>query len=98
MAKKQSTGDTSKVVSIAGAQGEAVEAATLSGAGVAWIRADGAICFGDECAVLIPNEQGKLQLTIKPTRCGSETGRILLDYLMKTAGKGVVIEIPSEVA
>jgi len=98
MAKKQSTGDASKVVSTAEAQGQAIEAAALSGAGTPWLRADGAICFGDECAVLIPNAAGKLQLTIKPTKCGSETGRILLEYLMKTAGKGVVIEIPSEIS
>jgi len=97
MAKKSSNGDSNKAADIAKAEGEAIEAAAKSGAGTPWLRADGAICFGDECAVLIPNEQGKLQLTIKPTRCGSETGRILLDYLIKTAGKGVVIEIPSEV-
>ena len=79
------------------AQAKVLEAAAKSGAGAAWIREDGAVCFGDECAVLKPTEQGKLGLTIKPTRCGEATGRVLLDYLIRTAGKGVVIEIPSEV-
>lgn len=79
------------------AKAKALETAAESGAGFAWIRKDGAVCFGDECAVLKPNEQGKLQLTVKPSRCGEETGRVLLDYLVKTAGKGVVIEIPSEI-
>jgi len=36
----------------------------------AWIRDDGAICFGDECAVLKIADNGKLALTVKPTRCG----------------------------
>jgi hypothetical protein len=89
--KKSKTSDT------AGAQSKALEAAAKSGAGFAWVREDGAVCFGDECAVLKPTENGKLGLTIKPTKCGNETGRVLLDYLIKTAGKGVQIEIPSEV-
>jgi len=79
------------------AESKALEAAAKSGAGIAWIREDGAICFGDECAVLKVTEQGKLGLTIRPNKCGEEAGRILLDYLVKTAGKGVQIEIPSEV-
>ena len=83
--------------SIARAESKALEAAAKSGAGPAWIREDGAICFGDECAVLKVTEQGKLGLTIKPSKCGEEAGRVLLDYLVKTAGKGVQIEIPSEV-
>ena len=81
---------------IARAKSEALEAAEKSGAGFAWVREDGAVCFGDECVVLKPNEQGKLQLTVKPTKCGELTGQVLLDYLIKTAGKGVIIEIPSE--
>ena len=97
MAKELSNGAGSKVRDTTGAEAKALEAAAKSGAGFAWIREDGAVCFGDECAVLKPNEQGKLQLTVKPTRCGEDTGRVLLDYLVRTAGKGVVIEIPSEV-
>jgi len=97
MAEKSPNGEGSKVADTARAQAKAVEAAAESGAGFAWIREDGAVCFGDECAVLKPTAEGKLGLTIKPSKCGELQGRILLDYLIKTAGKGVVIEIPSEV-
>lgn len=62
----------------------------------AYVREDGAICFGDECVVIKPQDNGKLHMEFKPTRCGEETGKVILDYLIKTAGKGVVIEIPSE--
>ncbi|MBA7552436.1 hypothetical protein ES705_44997 [subsurface metagenome] len=97
MAKKQSDGEAGKVDDLTRSQAKALETAQKSGAGLAWIREDGAICFGDECAVLKPTESGKLGLTIRPNKCGEETGRVLLDYLIKTAGKGVQIEIPSEV-
>lgn len=97
MGKESRDDERSKTTAATRAKAKALEAAAESGAGVAWIRADGAVCFGDECAVLKPNEQGKLQLTVKPSKCGEETGRVLVDYLVKTAGKGVVIEIPSEV-
>jgi len=60
------------------------------------IRDDGAICFGNECVVINPTETGRLGLTIKPDRCGEQIGGVLVDYLVRTAGKGVVIEIPSE--
>ncbi|MBA7712925.1 hypothetical protein ES703_121919 [subsurface metagenome] len=97
MAKKQPNGKGGKALDTTGAKAKALEAATESGASLAWIREDGAICFGDECAVLKPTPEGKLGLTVKPNKCGEEQGRLLLDYLLKTAGKGVVIEIPSEV-
>lgn len=63
----------------------------------AYVREDGAVCFGDECVVLKAQDDGKLRMSIKPSKCGDETGKVILDYLIKTAGKGVVIEIPSEV-
>jgi hypothetical protein len=97
MAKGNTEKQGREVDAVAEAKAKAVEAGAKSGAGVAWIREDGAVCFGDECAVLKPTEQGKLQLTVKPSRCGEATGKVLLDYLVKTAGKGVVIEIASEV-
>lgn len=62
----------------------------------AYVREDGAVCFGDECVVLKAQDDGKLHMEVKPSRCGEETGKLILDYLIKTAGKGVVIEIPSE--
>jgi len=97
MAEKSSDGKTSQADALARAESKALEAAAKSGAGLAWIREDGAICFGNECVVIKPNEKGQLQLTVKPTQCGEHTGELLLDYLIKTAGKGVLIEIPSEV-
>lgn len=97
MGKESTNGKGSQGIDTTRAQAKALETAAKSGAGFAWIRADGAICFGDECAVLKPTEQGKLGLTIRPNKCGEQTGRLLLDYLIKTAGKGVQIEIPSEV-
>jgi len=97
MAEKSSDGKTSKADALIRAQAKALETAQKSGAGFAWIREDGAVCFGDECAVLKPTESGKLGLTVRPNKCGEETGRVLLEYLIKTAGKGVQIEIPSEV-
>jgi len=62
-----------------------------------WVREDGAICFGEECATIAPTDTGRLGLTIRPDKCGQATGAILLDYLIRTAGKGVVIEIPSQI-
>lgn len=59
-----------------------------------WIRADGAVCFGDECVVIKPAPDGTLDLEVKPDRCGAEAGGIILDHLIKTAGKGVNIRIP----
>ena len=61
-----------------------------------WVREDGAICFGEECVSIVPTSTGRLGLTIRPDKCGEQAGAILLDYLIRTAGKGVVIEIPSE--
>lgn len=87
----------SKIVNLTGIKNEATKIAEESRIGFGWVRADGAVCFGNECVVLKPNEQGKLQLTVKPSECGEKTGALLLEYLIKTAGKGVVIEIPSEV-
>ncbi len=97
MDKKPTDGKGSKVDDTSRAQAKALEAAAKSGAGFAWIREDGAVCFGDECAVLKPTADGKLGLTVRPNKCGEQTGKILLEYLIKTAGKGVQIEIPSEV-
>jgi len=59
-----------------------------------WVREDGAICFGNECVVIKPGEKGGLDLTIKPDQCGSEAGGLILEHLVRTAGKGVNIIIP----
>jgi len=97
MAQKSSNGKGVKGANIASTQEEALDLAEKVGVGFGWIREDGAVCFGDECVVIQPSEQGKLSLTVKPSKCGELTGRVLLDYLVKTAGRGVQIEIPSEV-
>lgn len=60
-----------------------------------WVRDDGAVCFGDECAVLKRSNDGVLDLTVKPDRCGQEAGEKIVDHLAKTAGRGVRITIPS---
>jgi len=59
-----------------------------------WIREDGAVCFGDECVVIKPAPDGTLDLEVKPDRCGADAGSVILDHLIKTAGKGVNIRIP----
>lgn len=96
MAKKPGDGKSGEDAPIARTHKEAQKLADEAGAGTGWIRGDGAICFGNECVVIQPNDKGKLSLTVKPSMCGEATGKLLLDHLIKTAGKGVVIEIPSE--
>lgn len=84
-----------KVEPIVKSEAEALEFADK--AGIAdWpeLCEDGGISFHDGCVILKPTEDGKLKLTIQPTKCGELTGKVLLDYLVKTAGKGIIIEIP----
>lgn len=73
-----------------------VEAAFGKGGdGVAWIREDGAVCIGDGCVVIDRNKTtGQLDMDIKPDKCGSAVGEVILDHLIRTAGKGVNIRIP----
>ena len=59
-----------------------------------WIREDGAVCFG-ECLSVKPNEDGALDLTFEPDSCGEQAGSVVLEYLVKTAGKGVRIIVPA---
>ena len=42
-----------------GAGKQAVEAVEKRAIDVAWVRADGAICFGNECVVIKPEPGGK---------------------------------------
>jgi hypothetical protein len=76
------------------AEAEIRELAKAGERGSVWIREDGAVCFGNECAVIKPGKDDTLDLEIKPDRCGREAGGLLLDYLIKTAGAGVTIRIP----
>ena len=65
------------------------------GDGLAWLRDDGAVCFGDECVVINRDKTtGALELQVKPDKCGAATGEVILDHLIRTAGKGVNIKIP----
>ena len=86
----------SKDLPAPGAKRQSGEVAEQNKDSSVWLRGDGAICFGNDCASLKPTESGKLKLTVKPNRCGEAIGTQLVDYLIKTAGKGVEIEIPSE--
>lgn len=61
-----------------------------------WVREDGAVCFGNECVAIKADDKGKLNITVRPDKCGATAGAVILEHLYKTAGKGVVIEIPSE--
>jgi len=96
MAKKSKRDEGLEVAASLGLEGAAGASSTKRQRGFVWIRDDGAICFGDECATIVPTETGRLGLTIRPDKCGEQVGALLVDYLVRTAGKGVVIEIPSE--
>ena len=85
----------SEVKPLAKSQKEAQELAREAGLPYARLRDDGAIVFGPDCLTLKPTPEGPLKLTIRPSQCGQVQGEVLLDHLLKTAGKGVLIEIPS---
>lgn len=96
MDKGKGTAGKPAVEPIAQSQEQALELAEKAGLPYAELREDGAVVFGDSCVIIKPTAEGKLGLTIQPTRCGELQGQALLKYLIETAGKGVVIEIPSE--
>jgi len=91
------SGSKGERVSAPGLKDEVKEALGKGRGDFVWVRDDGAICFGDECVAIKPEDSGKLRITVKPSKCGEEGGRVILDHLIRTAGKGVVLEIPSEV-
>ena len=61
-----------------------------------WIRDDGAVCFGDECVVIKPNPDGTLLFQVDPSSCGEMAGPLILEHLIKTAGKGIQVVIPPQ--
>jgi hypothetical protein len=72
------------------------EVATALGEGggdFVWVRDDGAVCFGDECVVLKPTTDNTLDMEVKPDRCGAQAGSVILDHLIRTAGRGINIKI-----
>ena len=76
-------------------QAEAQELAKGAGFGHTTLQDDGTVVIGGGCAAFKPTVEGPLKITIQPSKCGEAHGKVLLDYLIKTAGKGVLIEIPS---
>ena len=69
--------------------GQGSKAAAIGGA---WVREDGAICFGNEC-VVIHNENGQTFLDVDQTACGIETGKLIVDKLMDGFSDGGPINI-----
>ena len=68
---------------------ETVEAAAKDGLGIAWIREDGAVCFGNECLVLKPAPDGKdLEVEISPTKCGELHAEAIRAAIFDTIGRG----------
>lgn len=65
----------------------------------AWVRADGAICFGNEC-VVIHVENGQTFMDVDQTACGAEIGKAVVNKLMEGFSDGSPINIrvkPSQV-
>ena len=75
---------------------EVDKALAEGGAGTVRIREDGAVCFGGNCVVIKPGEDGMLDLEIDPSSCGTVAGEKIFDHLIRTAGKGVRITVPSQ--
>jgi len=73
---------------------EAFELGEKAGVPYAELLGDGSVSIGDGCVIISQLPEGKLGLKIQPTKCGKATGKALLDFLVNTAGQGVVIEIP----
>lgn len=60
------------------------------------IRADGAICWGNDCLVIKP--EGKdLRIVLDGSKCGSSALEAYGDLIEKTIGKGgkTVYEVPA---
>jgi len=73
---------------------QALEFGEKAGVPYTELLGDGSVSIGDGCVIIKQTPDGKLGLTIQPTKCGKATGKALLDFLVNTAGQGVVIEIP----
>lgn len=87
MAKE--SGSKREVDSASSLEGQIAKASEEHGAGVVWVREDGAICVGAECMVIKPNTEGKeLTIEIAPDKCGELTGEALADAIYKTIGRG----------
>lgn len=94
MDKGTETTEETGTGTMVGSEEQTQELAEKAGLSHVELREDGAIVFGNGCLILKPTDDNKLKLTIAPTKCGEATGKVVLDYLLRTAGKGVIIEIP----
>jgi len=73
-----------------GKAGELGEALAMRGA---WIREDGAICFGNECVVIQSRGDGHIDFEVDPTACGEEIGKAVLDAFLKNVAHQAEISI-----
>jgi len=89
MVKKSASQRKSEAIAALGPGGATIEVTEERATDVAWVRDDGAICFGNEC-VVIKRQSGTntLDVEIKPNECGEATGAALLEQLISTVGKG----------
>lgn len=87
-AKQRTTNTPAKSV-----ENQVREAFSEGGDAFVWVRDDGAVCFGDECVVLKPTTDNTLDMEVKPDRCGAQAGSVILDHLIRTAGRGINIKI-----
>lgn len=70
-------------------QDKAIEAAVEAGGGAVWVRADGALCIGNECMVIKRRADSRdLDIEIKPDRCGKAVANQFADTIYKTIGRG----------
>jgi len=78
-----------------GTQDKAKETAHPDRAGAIWVREDGAVCIGNECITLKNADDGALDLTLDPDKCGCEERGTLLDTLAAciVSGKGINLAI-----
>ena len=51
-----------------------------------WVREDGALCWGNECVVIVPDKDGNVEFEINRNR-GCDVGAFA-DAIGKTVGKG----------
>jgi len=93
MDKTKSTPGSASKASVS-LKDEVTEIADHSGIGTPWVRADGAVCFGNECVVINREKDGQLRMEIHPDECGAESSAALLGHIVAT-GKGVHIVIPA---
>jgi hypothetical protein len=80
---------SSKIKTDSGSAGLGGKAASIGGA---WVREDGAICFGNEC-VVIHVENGQTFMDVDATACGAEIGKAIVTKLMDGFSDGSPINI-----